>query len=104
MSDRRLEKRNEAYIKRYGITYQDFLNMNNKQSGLCAICFNPETERTNKGLLKQLSVDHQHSSGKIRSLLCSRCNHAIGFAEKGRSKQEIIEYLGQIINYIIKFN
>lgn len=103
MNDRRHEKRDQLYLKRYGISYQQFLDMNNKQSGLCYICHLPETEKTSSGLLKQLSVDHSHFSGAVRSLLCSRCNHALGFAEKGRNKQDSISYLRDIINYIMKF-
>jgi len=48
-----------------------------KQNGVCAICKQPETrKRHNK--VDNLSVDHDHSTGKIRGLLCYRCNLLIG--------------------------
>ncbi len=51
-----------------------------KQDGKCAICKKVETsvnKKTNK--FKDLSVDHCHKTGKIRGLLCSRCNSGLGF-------------------------
>ena len=44
-----------------------------------------------------LSVDHNHKSGKIRALLCTRCNHTLGRIN------EDINLLQNIINYIIKY-
>ena len=64
----------------FGITYSDYAKMHNKQRGLCAICKQPETGhngRWRKSTL-QLAVDHDHKTGKIRGLLCRRCNQAIG--------------------------
>jgi hypothetical protein len=62
----------------FGITYDEYQHMLAEQNGTCAICFQPETCRTNKGKLKVLSVDHNHTTGKVRGLLCNRCNQAIG--------------------------
>jgi len=45
-----------------------------KQNNVCAICSNPETSKR----YRSLSVDHDHSTGKIRGLLCSNCNRALG--------------------------
>jgi len=48
--------------------------MEQAQGGVCAICGKPEaTART-----KRLCVDHCHETGKVRGLLCSHCNRAIG--------------------------
>jgi hypothetical protein len=44
-----------------------------QQNGVCAICREPEREE------RSLSVDHCHLTGRVRSLLCSGCNKAIGF-------------------------
>lgn len=50
-----------------------------KQNNCCAICKNPETYTHQKtGEIRELCVDHCHESGKIRGLLCSRCNHVLG--------------------------
>lgn len=47
------------------------------QDHKCAICGNPETELRN-GIVRHLAVDHDHTTGKIRELLCQRCNKGIG--------------------------
>lgn len=39
------------------------------QGGLCGICKRP---------LKKANTDHNHISGEVRGLLCSRCNRALG--------------------------
>lgn len=60
------------YLKRnYGITHDDYLQMLKTQNGLCAICSKAEEKR-------RLAVDHCHHTGKIRGLLCGKCNTAIG--------------------------
>jgi hypothetical protein len=61
----------------YGISLEQFEEMEVRQNGLCAICGNPET-KTIRGTVARLSVDHCHDSGKVRDLLCSRCNLTIG--------------------------
>ncbi len=50
------------------------------QDGVCAICNKEETQRSNKKSKKpdRLRVDHNHKTGKIRGLLCAKCNFAIG--------------------------
>lgn len=55
---------------KYGIDDLDFLDMLYSQQNLCAICF---TEIDTKA-----HVDHSHDTGKIRGLLCMRCNVGIG--------------------------
>lgn len=53
---------------RYGLSREDYEALVAAQFGCCAIC----GERD-----KSLCVDHDHSTGKIRELLCSSCNLAI---------------------------
>lgn len=48
-------------------------NLFKKQKGCCAIC-----GRHQAGLGKAFDVDHCHSTGKIRGLLCNSCNIALG--------------------------
>ena len=67
-------------LKRFNLTEDDYEAMFQRQLGLCAICHKPDTSGT------RLAVDHDHSCcdgnfscGKcVRSLLCKRCNMAIG--------------------------
>lgn len=60
----------DSYYKRkYDITWADRMIMWKKQKGRCAIC-----KRHERCFKKRLAVDHCHSSGKVRGLLCFYCN------------------------------
>lgn len=57
----------------FGITLEEYDEMLLKQNGVCAICGGGQvTGKTN------LAVDHCHHTGKVRGLLCNRCNTGIG--------------------------
>jgi Recombination endonuclease VII len=58
--------------KAYGITIVEWDRMFAAQNGVCAICHRPETTG------QRLSVDHNHKTGKVRGLLCHRCNRGMG--------------------------
>lgn len=61
----------------YGLTIAAYDRMFTKQGGRCAICNRrPTFGRGSKN--GRLSVDHNHETGKVRALLCSVCNAAIG--------------------------
>lgn len=64
--------------RQYGITVADYNRMFEKQGGVCAICKKPESARGNHGTARELAVDHCHDTGKVRGLLCTGCNTAIG--------------------------
>lgn len=64
--------------RKYGLTQQQYEAMIQNQKSLCAICQEPETHITRGGHQGQLAVDHCHVTGKIRGLLCFRCNVALG--------------------------
>jgi len=66
----------EAAIKRKGLSLDDYTLLLISQNHCCAICNTPEYN-----LKKRLFIDHCHSTGKIRGLLCANCNSAIGFAK-----------------------
>jgi Recombination endonuclease VII len=61
----------------YRCTPEAYRAMLEAQGGKCAICREAPTARF-KGRLKQLSVDHDHITGRIRALLCSGCNAGLG--------------------------
>lgn len=63
--------------KVFGITIEDYNNMFEAQSGVCAICGKPGNPRKNHG---RLFVDHNHKNGTVRGLLCHHCNTALGMA------------------------
>ena len=58
--------------RHYGITPDQYEVMNNAQNGVCKIC----KQICPTG--RRLSVDHSHVTGKIRGLLCMRCNNGLG--------------------------
>jgi hypothetical protein len=64
----------------YGITPEYYRALLLAQNGVCALCGEPETQ-TLKGTLISLSVDHDHKTGKVRGLLCIRCNRGLHYIE-----------------------
>ncbi len=72
----------KARLRRnYGITLSDYDAMAKAQKGKCAICRKIETARKMKQECHDiLSVDHCHETGKVRALLCRRCNAILGLA------------------------
>lgn len=74
------EKVREGTLKRnYGLTLEQYREMLHEQAGVCAICGQPET-CTYKGKVRDLCVDHDHETGRVRQLLCAVCNLLIGKA------------------------
>lgn len=62
-----------------GVNADRYQEMLREQGGVCAICRQPEHQRDGlSGKSKDLAVDHCHTTGKIRALLCSACNTALG--------------------------
>lgn len=80
--------RNSRYKLRYGITIDDYNNLWNFQNGVCATCGEPEKQ------YKYLVVDHDHRTGKVRGLLCTNCNKALGnVLDKVETLENMIKYL-----------
>jgi len=74
-----LHARDGKLKREYGISLACYKRIEKIQGGLCLICGKPETATHPKfGTLKHLAVDHDHSNGKVRGLLCSRCNQGLG--------------------------
>src|SRR5574337_134009 len=66
-----------TYKKKYGVTYAFFLNLLETQNNKCAICGKEVIcKRFNNH--NRAVLDHCHSTGKIRAILCHMCNSAIG--------------------------
>ena len=86
-------RRNTALGRLYGITAAEYEAMHTKQGGVCAICKRPE-QMTRNGILRNLCVDHCHSTGKVRGLLCASCNFAIGrFLDNPELMHSAADYL-----------
>ena len=65
---------NKRYKERYGITLDEYRNKLVEQNYKCFICGIDEKESRNQ----QLCVDHCHTSGVVRKLLCHNCNCGLG--------------------------
>ena len=64
----------------YGITVEDYDRMLAEQRGGCAICGSADAKhrKYTRAKVAAFSVDHDHTTGKVRGLLCSSCNRALG--------------------------
>lgn len=81
-------------LRKLGLKNEDFLKLKEEHNGLCKICNNPETSLSRNGNVRRLAIDHCHSSGKIRGLLCHDCNTMLGKAKDNITiLQSAIEYL-----------
>lgn len=81
----------------FGITIEEYKNMLEAQDGVCAICKNPEVVHNKHGTLRSLAVDHDHQTGKVRGLLCHRCNTRLGIVEDTTYMSAATEYLNRNI-------
>lgn len=68
---RQKRARNYLLRKKYGLTEDDFFVLIRRQNRMCGAC--PEILNMDNSV-----VDHDHSTGKVRGLLCRRCNLALG--------------------------
>ncbi len=57
----------------YGLTLEQYNEMLTSQNGVCKICAGPDN-----GPWGTLAVDHCHITGKVRGLLCAKCNKGLG--------------------------
>lgn len=71
-------KRARVLMRKYGITLEEYNAMAKAQGNRCAICGEKEQRINSYGERLPLAVDHDHDTGKIRGLLCSKHNKAIG--------------------------
>lgn len=63
-----------SHIQRcYGMSKEEYMSLLWQQNDSCAICAIHRND-----LSYRLHVDHHHESGKVRGLLCSKCNTAVG--------------------------
>ena len=86
------KQKNRKLLQKFGITLEQYKDMLTEQNGLCKICGNPEIIEG-----RGLAVDHNHVTGKVRGLLCFKCNVTIGHIEKTG-----IEVLHKMLAYLEK--
>lgn len=84
-----LDRRDVIIRNQYGITLEDYNNMLEAQDYKCAICGNEDEVEG-----RRLAIDHCHKTGKVRGLLCGKCNRGLGlFYDNFTLLQSAIEYL-----------
>ena len=77
-------------VRRIGVSNQDYEAMLIRQEGQCAIC----KSKLNSSRYTKFAVDHCHKTGKVRGLLCTNCNTAIGLMKDSVIRlQQAIDYL-----------
>lgn len=78
-------KKRYALKSKYGLSLNDFAKMRMLQQDLCYLCHEE----------KMLCVDHNHITGKVRKLLCSKCNGALGILEtlSLSMREKMLKYL-----------
>lgn len=74
---RTLKAHNRNLKKKYGITLDEYYAMLEEQQGRCKIC-NSTTAISEDNLIQRFAVDHCHQTGRVRGLLCIRCNAGLG--------------------------
>jgi hypothetical protein len=74
-------KRRQHLKDRYGINAEDYDRMFDQQGGCCAICAGSESRAKSE----HFHVDHCHSTGRVRALLCGPCNTKLGWYEANRA-------------------
>jgi len=81
--------KNTELRKMFGITLEDYNRMYGQQKGCCKICNKHSDDEK-----QALAVDHCHTTGKVRGLLCKDCNRALGmFKDSVTNLQKAIKYL-----------
>jgi hypothetical protein len=82
--------------REYGMTLEDYATLLRRQAHRCAVCRRAETVKYKDGQVRRLSVDHDHVTGKVRGLLCHRCNILVwAFEDNHTTLEHIKTYLDE---------
>lgn len=76
------------YMKKYGITYNDRQKMFKELKGCCGLCGKHES-----CFKRRLAIEHNHTTGKVRSLACFRCNKFIIGRHTLESATKLYQYM-----------
>lgn len=87
-------KARKRNLERYSLSVSAYENLLKGQGFVCAICKHPETKSRKSGKVLPLAVDHSHTTGKVRGLLCNNCNRGLGLLGDSRAiLSEAVRYL-----------
>lgn len=79
------------YKHKYGINEKEYRDLVDLFGGQCGICGKTEKEEG-----KRLSVDHCHTTGEVRGILCMDCNVSLGRMKEDPSLlREMIRYINK---------
>ena len=85
--------RRKWMISKYNMSPDEFLRLLSQQNGLCAIC---KKKPPSKDGPNAWNVDHDHSTGHVRGVLCGNCNRGIGlFKDNPYTCKSAAEYLSK---------
>lgn len=88
--ERVLKRKKINNLKKYGLSVEEMRRLYISQGGLCPICENKLEKRS------RAAIDHNHTTGQIRQLLCRTCNLLIGQCKENVSiLSRAIEYLNK---------
>lgn len=83
------EARRRKTIRAYGLTLEQYEAMKKSQKNRCRACGGPPD-----GRWKKLHIDHDHKTGRVRGLLCGKCNCAAGYLKDSPQKaRALAKYL-----------
>ncbi len=78
-------------LRSFGLTQENFEQMIKDQNGTCASCKDPNPGNTHN----QWHIDHCHTTGKVRGLLCTGCNNGSGLPDNPDKLLKKIIYLAR---------
>jgi len=82
------ETRERSRLKKYGLTVEQHQQLLAEQNGLCRICEEP--------FGRFIHIDHDHGTGRVRGLLCHKCNVGLGhFRDDPQLLRAAAEYIEQ---------
>jgi hypothetical protein len=90
LEERQAIKRSRV-LKQYGLTQSDFDKMLFMQDYACAICKNSFEFQ------QEVKIDHCHSTGKTRGLLCHHCNFGLG------NFKDSLDFLDAAKDYLVRY-
>lgn len=83
-------------LERYGMNRKDMINLYESQNKLCALCDKPvdlfSRRKGNSGY-----IDHCHTTGKVRAILCHPCNTALGYIERKLDLDRVKKYVDSTV-------
>lgn len=84
----------KSLLKKWGLTVEQYIEMHTTQRGRCG---NPGCHIVLNLQSRSTHIDHDHKTGKIRSLLCSSCNTALGMMKESKTA------ISGLLDYIDKY-